>query len=428
MKIVSLQAENVKRLRAVEIRPTGNLVEITGKNGQGKTSILDAIWWALGGAKHVQKRPIRTGQRSARVVVDLGQWKVTRTFDLVQREGETAEEVTTKLIVESAEGARFPQPQAMLDGLVGSLSFDPLAFTEMDAKGQFNALRTFVPDVDFDKIATANKKDFDLRRDVNRQAREARAAADQIGDIPDDVRPVDEGALIAALDDAGKKNAELEQRKARRDQAAQRIATLRLAVADARKQAAALLAQADADENSCNELEKKLADAGPLPEPLDTTTIREAIEAARQKNALVAKAQERARLIDRAQTLEAEARALTDAMEKREADKRASIARAKMPVPGLEFGDGEILLGGVPFDQASDAEQLRASVAIAAAMNPKLRIIRVRDGSKLDSDAMALLAKMAGENDCQVWVETVDSRGPSAIVIEDGMVKTEADQ
>lgn len=47
MKIIALQAENVKRLVAIEIRPDGNLVQITGKNGAGKTSVLDCIWWAL---------------------------------------------------------------------------------------------------------------------------------------------------------------------------------------------------------------------------------------------------------------------------------------------------------------------------------------------------------------------------------------------
>lgn len=57
MKIVKLTAENIKRLKAVEITPTGALVEVTGKNGQGKSSVLDAIWWALAGAEHIQTVP-----------------------------------------------------------------------------------------------------------------------------------------------------------------------------------------------------------------------------------------------------------------------------------------------------------------------------------------------------------------------------------
>lgn len=65
MKIISLQAENVKRLTAVSITPDGNLVQISGRNGQGKTSVLDAIWWALEGAANIQAEPIRKGADEA---------------------------------------------------------------------------------------------------------------------------------------------------------------------------------------------------------------------------------------------------------------------------------------------------------------------------------------------------------------------------
>lgn len=77
----------------------------------------------------------------------------------------------------------------------------------------------------------------------------------------------------------------------------------------------------------------------------------------------------------------------------------------------------------MPFDQASSAEQLRTSVAIAMAANPKLRVIRVQDGSLLDEEAMRILAEMAQAADYQVWIERVGVSGGVAIVIEDGTVK-----
>lgn len=79
-------------------------------------------------------------------------------------------------------------------------------------------------------------------------------------------------------------------------------------------------------------------------------------------------------------------------------------------------------LEGVPFGQASDAEQLRASIAIAMASNSKLRVIRVRDGSLLDADSMALLSDMADKKDFQVWIERV-GEGATGFIIEDGHVK-----
>ncbi|MFC6790624.1 AAA family ATPase [Methylobacterium komagatae] len=197
MKIVQLEAENVKRLRAVTIRPDGNLVEITGRNGQGKSSVLDAIWWALSGTTHIQAVPIRKGENEARIRLDLGDIKVVRTFK--KREDES---FGTTLVVESVEGARFPSPQRMLDSLLGALSFDPLAFTRMDGKAQLQAMRRFVPDVDFEAIEAANEVDYDLRTGVNRQAKQLRAQAAGIV-VPQDLpaERMDDAALVDELDE-----------------------------------------------------------------------------------------------------------------------------------------------------------------------------------------------------------------------------------
>ena len=82
MKIIRLTAENVKRLRAVEITPDGTLQVVTGRNAQGKSSVLDAIWLALGGgtAARDTPRPVRDGEERASVTLDLGDLTVTRTW------------------------------------------------------------------------------------------------------------------------------------------------------------------------------------------------------------------------------------------------------------------------------------------------------------------------------------------------------------
>ena len=85
------------------------------------------------------------------------------------------------------------------------------------------------------------------------------------------------------------------------------------------------------------------------------------------------------------------------------------------------FDDTGVTLDGLPFEQASQAQQLRASVAIGAALNPKLRAMLVRDGSLLDEDSLALLTAEASRSDLQVWLEVVGREG-DGIVIEDGEV------
>ena len=99
------------------------------------------------------------------------------------------------------------------------------------------------------------------------------------------------------------------------------------------------------------------------------------------------------------------------------------IKEAKLPIDGLTIESSQLMFDGVPFEQASDAEQLRISAAIAMAGDHKLRVIRIRDGSLLDKGSLALLEEMAKKNDYQIWIEQVDESGKVGVVIEDGMVK-----
>jgi hypothetical protein len=472
MKIVSLTSENVKRLKAVRITPKGNMVQITGRNGQGKSSVLDSIWFCLAGSGVIQSAPIRKGQERAQIRLDLGDLVVTRTFRRSTEPGKAeTTDFTTKIIVETKDGGLLRSPQAVLDGLLGTLTFDPLAFSRMKPKDQFDALRQFVPGIDFEKVDAQNRADFSRRTEANRTASEARAAASMIM-VPDGTpaEGVDENALIKDLQEAGEKNAGEAQRATNRANAVTRVAEFRKSGADA---LAAIAAKVAAEEQQCDadmvEMDRQLRelrdrmearrvssadriikirtaaeaenstklteahalqsriDAAPPMEEIDTAPLMAKIEKARKTNEAVRRAEERAKHHSVATRYETEAQDLTDKIDARNKAKRDAISAAKMPVPGLDFGDGVVLLNGVPFEQASDAERLRTSVAIGMASNPKLRVIRIRDGSLLDEDAMTLLAQMADERDFQVWVERVDSSGAVGFVLEDGEVR-EAEQ
>lgn len=404
MRIISLEAENLKRLKAIEIRPSGALVQITGKNASGKTSTLDAIWYALGGTRNLPTQPIRRGEESARIRVDLGELVVTRTFRAKDEGG-----FTTSLKVEAADGSSFKSPQAVLDSLVGEFSFDPLEFTRKDAKAQVAALRAFVPDVDFDKIERENATDYEARREVNRRASDLRARSEAIrlpgGAIP---KVVDLVGLEDELERAGQHNAVSERDQSERRSAADRLVQVRNEIERLENEAKLIIAK----------LEVPAA-----PDPIDTAAVRERIAAARAGNETARQAQQRAELAQQAKKAEDESEALTKAMKARTDAAAKAVAKAKMPVAGLGFGEGHVTLNGVPFDQGSDAEQLRAAIAIAAALQPKLKVIRVRDGSLIDDDGMLALAKYAEENDCQIWCERVDSSGAVGFVIEDGHLK-----
>ncbi len=425
LKIISLQAENLKRLTAVRIDPRGNLVEIRGRNAQGKSSVLDAIWWALAGAGNIQTDPIRKGQERAVVTLDLGELVVTRTFTKQDDGG-----FRTSITVENGDGARFPSPQRMLDDLLGSLTFDPLAFARMKPKEQFDALKGFVPGVDFANIEGLNRADFEKRTAVNRRAKELTAQAQAIA-IPESLpaERIDEDAIIAEIGEVGNHNATIERRQEGREAAKREAESFRATAEDCRQRAADLRRQADesdaqavTNDTEAVAREEKLAKAEPLPEPKDAAAIRSRLDEAKRTNALIDQAARRTQLQEQAKAAQDEAELLTTSISTRDKAKLDAIAAAKLPIDGLGFGEDAITLNGLPFDQASDAERLRASCAIAMASNPKLRVIRVRDGSLLDEEGMRLLGEMADAHDCQVWVEAVDSSGRVGIVLEDGHV------
>lgn len=409
MRIISLAVENIKRISAAHITPDGALVEITGRNGQGKTSVLDAIWFALGGDKVVQEKPIRDGAEKGVITIDLGEYKVVRTFK-AKEDGSFTKAIT----VTNADGFKASNPQEILSGLVGNLTFDPLSFARMKGEDQVKALRSLVPDFDFVANDKATKEAFEARTAVNRRVTQLKAQLAS-SSVPEDApaEPVSLSALTTELQEALSHNSSIDRAERQRASHDDSIRETREEIAELKAKLA--------------ELEKQLeelldVELGDLPERKDIAEIQQRIADSERLNGLYAKRKAHEQI---AKDLKAEEDAAAELTTKVEAGRKAAadaVRAAQLPVDGLELTEDSILLNGQPFSQASDAEQLRASVAIAGAMNPKLKIIRVRDGSLLDPESMALLAGYAELHGLQVWVETVASGREAAIVIEDGYV------
>ncbi|MEN5275816.1 AAA family ATPase [Brucella sp. TWI432] len=430
MKIIQFNAENIKRLVAVEIVPGSNLVQITGRNGQGKTSILDAIWWALDTNKVVQSRPLREGEEKGFVRLDLGEYIVTKTFKA--KEGG---EVTKSLTVQNRDGAKYGNPTELLSKFIGDLTFDPLAFSRMKAQDQVKALRALVPDYDFNVADAENKRDFDKRTDVNRKVRELGLRLDAII-VPDDAptEAVSSADLMEELNKAMDHNTAVQTDINNRDKLNQRIFHMRenvqsrrRTIEDLQRRISEEQTEIEHAESSIAEMDKELANMGDISALIEIEPISQKIAAAEETNKLVAVRAEKEKLASEKQQAEQESQALTTAIDQRKEASAQAVKQANLPIDGLQLSEDSVLFNGIPFDQASDAEQLRVSIAIAGAMNPQLRVIRVRDGSLLDDEAMKVLEDYANEKDLQIWIERVDSSGEIGVVIEDGRVANVAE-
>lgn len=478
MRIISFQAENIKKIKAVKFRPDKHLVEIFGENDNGKTSLLESIWFAIDYASTSkgQSKIVRTGENTATIRLDIGdgqdvEYTIERIFYGDGRD--------PKLSVYNSSGGKQAKPQTIIDSLIGALSFDPITFMKEKPQQQFEMLRELVDvDVDFEALASLNRTDTDRRTDVNRDLAAIKAQAEGLTfppDLPAD--PVDTSALTDELMQAANFNADIERRALNRETAAKQIAGVperieeikaeatremeadrqrwvredrvkadeietlkkRLAALEAErvelntKGSAIWLAIEEKRDAAILNLEtvtavtKKQLDAAPaLPEKKDAETIRAKIAAAEPINEAIKRRTRKTELLAKVAELDAQSKALTEAIKARDDERARAIREAKMPIAGLGFGDNEIYYDGVPFSQAAYAVQVKVSVAIAMGLNPTLRVIRIKDASLLDKKSWQAVYDAAVKNDFQVWMEELDPRGPTGIEIVDGEVRAPA--
>lgn len=159
------------------------------------------------------------------------------------------------------------------------------------------------------------------------------------------------------------------------------------------------------------------------PQDVDTAAMLEQIRGAEAINRQVRENHERRAVAAEHAVADRQSGELTAQIEAVDQQKAEAIAAARMPVQGLGFDAvGVVTLNGLPLDQASAAERLRVSVAIGLAMNPRLRVLLIRDASLLDRASMRLVADMARQAGAQLWVERVEVDEQTTVLIEDGQV------
>lgn len=418
MKIVQLKASNIKRLRAVEITPDGAMVVISGKNGAGKSSVLDSIEYALAGKGSQCPRPLRKGAKKGEIVCDLGDIVVRRTF---------GSGGSTQLQVES-NGERQLSPQKVLDKLVGSLTFDPLEFSRMSAKEQASTLRSMVG-LDTSALDKSYSETYSARATVNRQVKESQAVLDHSPSHPDvpetAVSPESIIEEIGAANESNSRRDAAQLEVSRREDAIEKARSFaQVCVEEAARLQEALAGAQSRVEEARKEVER--IESTPVPEVpgvVDLAPLQSKLRELEDLNERIRQQQLWVKRRDELAAAKKSAEMLTRELEDIDERRGEMLREVEFPVDGLGFTESDdVSFGGIPFEQASQAEQLRVSVAMGLAANPKLKVLLIRDGSLLDQDGMNLVSEMAAKHDAQLWVERVEGDQAGAVIIEDGSV------
>lgn len=417
-RIVTLQAENVKKLRSIRIDAEGkSLIQIRGKNGQGKSSTLDSIAYALGGKRVHPPELIRVGQSYARVVLETDLLTIERKWRKTE-----AGEVESEVFVRSKDGAaQFRSPQAMLDNLT-SRYWDPIAWTQLPAAKQAEVLREIIG-VDFRLLDAKRKEAYDKRTDVNREVLGLKKRLEAMPVFPVKPERVDVAALLAS------------KRATTEAVSTHRAKGIELGVAVSRAQtelkdadtavraAEAALNAAYARRMKAEEAHVVAAEAierfSAAPAPVDDSAELDAkIASATTANLAVEKFAERQRLEAEAKDAEERAHKFSSEVEDVDRQKSDAVKQANFPVPGLGFGVDGVMLNGLPLVQASQAEQIALSVAIGFALNPELRVLIIRNGSLIDPERIALLEELAEKHDGQIIMERNGTEGVGVLIVD----------
>lgn len=402
MRITALAIENVKKVKTVTFspKPSGATV-IGGNNAAGKTSILDAIVYALGGEKMRPtnlKRDDSIGQPIIHIETDDGL--------VIERRGKNSE-----LHVTDSTGRRAGQ--TLLDSLVSKFALDLPKFMNASVREKTQMLLDLIPEKDeLLKLDSDYKARENTRLMVGREAEKKRKAAEDLPfyeDAPE--APLSVSDLIKKQQEALARNGIKDEHRRRYDANVAELSRLdeeirRLA---ARRELCAAEIESAKGEDFA---------------PESTAELEAQIASFEEVNAKVAANAARAERLEEAADLDAQYGSLTRELADIKKRRVALLANAALPYPKLSISpeSGELTLDGKSWDCMSGSQQLVVAASIASRMNPKCRFVLLDKTEQLDAASMGEFDKWCQDEDIQCICTRVSTGGECDLIIEDGEV------
>ncbi len=400
IKINKLEIENVKRVKAVSLEPTQNgLTVIGGRNGQGKTSILDSIAWALGGNKYKPSQPYREGS----VLPPNLQISLSNGLE-IKRDGKNSD---LKVIDPSGQKAG----QKLLDSFVEEFALNLPKFME---SSNADKARTLLQIIGVgDKLAEFEKKEQELYNErlvigrVADQKKKFAAEMTYFQEAPKELISVSE--LIQEQQAILAKNAENERLRGQRDSLKQRQVKLDSEIARLIEEKAKVdqqleIAEKDAldlHDESTEQLEYSIS---------NTEEINRKVRANLDKDKAEQDAQIEKEKYDN----------LSAQIDRIRLDKNQLLEDADLPLPGLSVAEGELLYKGQRWDNMSGAEQLKVSTAIVRKLNPECGFILIDKLEQMDLDTLKEFGQWLEQEQLQAIATRVSTGDECSIIISDG--------
>lgn len=405
IKINSLEIENVKRVKAVQLSPADNgLTVIGGKNGQGKTSVLDAIAWALGGEKY---RP-SSAQREGSVIPPRLHLELSNGI-VVERKGKNS-----ALTVLDPSGKRAGQQ--LLNDFVSTFALDLPKFLEAGSKEKAEILLQIIGVGD--QLRALDQQETQLyytRRSVNQNLDRKKKYAEELPfyqDAPQEMVSVSD--LIKRQQEILARNGENQRKRQQAAQLAQQKEILRHQLSELQERYDAVCRDCDIAARSAEDLQDE-----------STEQLEADIAGIDLLNQKVRANLERTRAEEELHELETQSDNLTAELEKVRQSRTDLLTAAPLPLPGLSVQDGELVYKGRKWDCMSGAEQLMVATAIVRKLNPNCGFVLLDKLEQMDTDTMREFGTWLESVGLQAIATRVSTGEECSIVIEDGFVRGE---
>lgn len=402
MKINKLEIENVKRVKAVKIEPTANgLTIIGGKNNQGKTSVLDAIAWALGGDRYRPSQAQREGS-----VISPNLHIVMNNGLIVERRGKNSD-----LKVTDPNGKKAGQQ--LLNEFVEQLALDLPKFMEATSREKAQTLLQIIgvgP-----RLADLERQEKELYNEriyIGRTADQKEKYAKEQPYYPEVPSvPVSASELIRQQQEILAQNGENQRKRERRHQLEQEYQSVT-------EQIQALLAkqgQLEADLKIARETSEGLTDRS-------TAELEENISNIEEINRKVRANLDKDKAEEDAKGYREQYKRLTAQIEEIRSQKTDLLKEADLPLPGLGVEDGELVYHGQKWDNMSGSEQLKVSTAIVRRLNPECGFVLLDKLEQMDLDTLHEFGQWLEQEGLQAIATRVSTGGECSLIIEDGYV------
>lgn len=409
IKINKLEIENVKRVKAVKIEPTeSGLTIVGGNNNQGKTSVLDAIAWALGGNRYKPSQATREGS-----VIPPYLHIVLSNGLVVTREGKNSD---LKVLDPNGEKGG----QKLLDSFVEELAINLPKFMDASNKEKANYLLQIIGvGAQLHELEVKEQELYNSRHAIGQIADQKAKFAKEQPYYPDAPKePVSASDLIKQQQEILARNGENQRKRQQLSQIQALYASQGQEVERLKQQ----LAQAEAAYAKTGEdLAIAQKDAADLQDE-STAELEASIANIEEINRKVRANLDKDKAEEDANNYRQQYEKLTVAIEEVRKQKTELLTNADLPLEGLSVDDGELIYNGQKWDNMSGSDQLKVSTAIVRKLKPDCGFILLDKLEQMDLDTLQEFGQWLEQEGLQAIATRVSTGEECSIIIEDGYV------